>query len=362
MALHRDPASELGLARTVIEVGVRVALFAALAGWCVWIALPFIVPLLWGVILGVSLHPAHELLARRLGGRKGLAAWLLALVGLLLVLGPLGFLLKSLVENAAQLATRFGGDIALPPPPPQLASVPLVGEWLSNLWHMATLNLGAAISQIAPQLKIAAGYTLRVAAGTGLSLLQFVGAIVIAALLLTNSGRGGEAAGLVATRLIGPRGPELLELAEATIRSVTKGLLGTALIQALLAGVGLVVAGVPLASLLTLIVFVLCVVQLGPALVMLPAVVWVFYHADLPVTLAFLAWALFVMLIDNFVRPWLMSRDGRVPLLIILVGVLGGLLAHGLIGLFLGPVVFALGYEFLRAWVKSGGRRAPPVA
>jgi predicted PurR-regulated permease PerM len=179
--------------------------------------------------------------------------------------------------------------------------------------------------------------------------------VVIAGLLLRHSAGagGGRLAQLVATRLVGERGPELASLAEQTVRNVARGVLGTALVQSALAGAGFVIVGVPWAALLTLACFLLCVVQIGPAIVLLGAVAYVFSSADTLTASLFLAWCIFVGLVDNVLRPFLIGRGSEVPMAVILAGVLGGLLAHGLIGLFVGPIVLALGYELFRAWVAG---------
>jgi predicted PurR-regulated permease PerM len=279
-------------------------------------------------------------------------------LGLVLLVLPLSVLATSLAETAAALAGRLRGDLVVPAPPPGLAAVPLIGEPLTRLWSLATTNLGAALAQLAPHLRPVGDWVLGLVADAGFGVLHFVAAIIVAGILLAHAGGAAAAAHRIATRLVGERGPRLAALAEGTIRNVTRGLLGTAAIQSLLAGLGFVVAGVPGAAILTLVCFVLCVVQLGPAIVLLGAVVWMFATAD-PITASlFTVWAVLVALIDNVLRPYLLSGRGGVPLLVVLIGVLGGLLAHGLIGLFVGPIVFALGYELLRAWALDGGGEA----
>jgi predicted PurR-regulated permease PerM len=353
--------SDLGLARTVIEVTIRVGLLLALVGWCVWLMRPFIEPLVWGTIIAIAVHPGHEALTERLGGRNRLAACIITVVALLILSGPLSVLTVSLIDTIGTMADRIGVNIEIPPPPPQLAQLPLIGEPIARLWTLASVNLGAALAQVGPQLRIVAGWLLAVVADAGFSLVKFIVAIIIAGVLLAHARRASAAAHALADRLIGKRGSQFADLAEQTIRNVTRGLLGTALVQSMLAGLGLLVAGVPGAAFLALIVFLLCVVQIGPVLVMIPAVVWVFFHGDTLTLVLLVIWSVFVGTIDNFVRPYLMSRGGSVPLLIILMGVLGGLLAHGLIGLFIGPIVLALGYELLRAWVTGVERPRLPA-
>jgi predicted PurR-regulated permease PerM len=308
----------------------------------------------------VAVHPAYWRLRAWLGGRGGLAAVIVPLLALVVLIVPLTILSRALVDNVTVLAAALvDGNIVIPPPPARLASLPVIGPPIDQFWHLALSNVGAALGQISPQLKTASVWLLSLVAGAGFGILSFVVAIVIAGILLAHSVAGEGTAQSVATRLAGARGPELVDLAERTVRSVARGIIGTALIQSMLAGIGLVAADVPGAAFLTLICFLLCVVQIGPALVLLGAVIYVFSTGDTLVGFLFLAWSILVGLIDNVLKPMLMSRGGDVPLAVIFIGAVGGLLAHGLIGLFVGPVVFALGYRLFRAWVADTG---PPAA
>lgn len=341
---------DLTLARTVIEAALRAGLVIGLVVWCFVLARPFLVPVLWGVIVAIAAYPGFLKIRARLGGRDWLAAMTITALGLLLLVLPLSMLATSLVETTATVAERLRGDLSIPPPPASLAAVPLVGVPMTRLWSLATTNLGAALAQVAPHLRPVGDWALGLVAGAGFGVLHFIAAMIVAGILLAHADAAAAAAHRIARRLVGERGPRLALLAEGTIRNVTRGLLGTAAVQSLLAGVGFVVAGVPGAAVLTLVSFVLCVVQLGPAIVLFGAVVWMFATAD-PLTAGlFTVWAVLVGLSDNVLRPYLLAGRDGVPMLVLLIGVLGGLLAHGLIGLFVGPIVFALGYELLRAW------------
>jgi predicted PurR-regulated permease PerM len=352
---------DLALARTTVEVLVRVGVLLVLVVWCFWIVRPFIVAVLWGAILAVAVHPGYRRLRSALGGRAGLAAAILSLLALLLLIGPLSMMTSALVGNIADLAGRLtAGQLVVPPPPATLGEWPLVGRRAEQLWQLASVNLLSAVQEVQPQLRALARWMLSLVAGAGLGLLNFVAAVVIAGLLLRHSAGGGRLAQAIATRLVGERGSELAGLAEQTVRNVARGVLGTALVQSALAGAGFVIAGVPWAALLTLACFLLCVVQIGPAIVLLGAVAYVFSSADTLTASLFLAWCILVGLVDNVLKPLLIGRGSEVPMAVILAGVLGGLLAHGLIGLFVGPIVLALGYELFRAWVAGPSRAAAP--
>lgn len=361
--------ADLAIARTAVEAVVRVGLLLLLAFWCFTIAEPFLVPVIWGTIIAIVMSPSYLRLRHRLGGRGGLAAFLVSLMLLVLLIVPLILLSRALVGDVAGLAHALvEGRAALPPPPEGLAGWPVIGPPLDRFWRLALGNLAAAVDQIAPQLRLFAGWLVSLVAGAGLGILNFVLAIVIAGILLAHGRASDEAAHTVALRLVGARGPELVELAHGTVRGVARGIIGTALIQSALAGIGFVVAQVPGAAFLTLICFLLAIVQIGPAIVLLGAVIWMFWSAPLPAAILFLVWCLLVALVDNVLKPYLMSRGGQVPLLVLLIGAIGGLLAHGLIGLFVGPVVFSLGFRLFQAWVAgpeaavAASRQGEPAA
>jgi predicted PurR-regulated permease PerM len=258
---------------------------------------------------------------------------------------------------AAHLGDR---GMRVPSPPDSVASWPLIGGPVHQFWALASTNLGAALAQVETQVKTLSSWLLAAVASAGLGMLQFLMAVIVAGVLLTQAEAGARAAHGVARRLAGPRGPGLVTLAEGTIRSVARGVLGTAFIQAMLAGIGLVVAGVPAAGLLAFVCLLLCTVQIGPGLVLIPSLIYLFTSADTMTAVLFTAWSIPVMLVDNVLKPYLMRSAIGVPTLVILVGVIGGLLAYGLIGVFLGPVIVGLGYELLRAWVRGDEQPAQP--
>lgn len=353
MQRSNDDAGDFAAARISAEVVVRVGLLLLLAFWCFSLAQPFLVPIIWGMIIAVAVHPTYARLRQLLGQRDGLAATLVSIVLLLVLIVPLTMLSRALIDDVAKIAGALGGGrVLIPPPPGWLAGWPVVGTPLDEFWREATLNLGQALARIGPQLHAVGVWLLSFIAGAGFGMLNFLVAIVIAGVLLAHGMAAERLAGAVADRLMGPRGADLVRLAERTIRSVARGVLGTALIQSILVGIGLVAAGIPGAAFLTLISFLLSVVQLGPGLILLGAVV---YKVSLGFTAGaflFFAWCVLAAVSDNVLKPILLSRGGDVPLLVILIGTVGGLLAHGLIGLFVGPIVMALGYRLFQVWIE----------
>ncbi|MGZ9103596.1 MAG: AI-2E family transporter, partial [Rhodoplanes sp.] len=261
-----------------------------------------------------------------------------------------------LVETAQALASDLNqGTIRVPPPPESVASWPVIGKPLQQFWLLASVNLHEALAQVGPHLKPFGRWLLAAAAGTGLGILQFIIAIVIAAVFLARARYfSHELAIAIATRLAGERGAEYAELAGATIRSVARGILGVALIQSLLAGLGFLAVGLPAAGFLALLCLLLAVVQVGPAPIVVPVIIYVFATADILTATLFLIWSTVVLVSDNILRPILLGRGVRVPMIIIFIGAIGGLLTSGIVGLFVGAVVLALGYTLFLAWLQDG--------
>jgi len=247
--------SEKAFVDNALEATIRIGLLVLLAAWCFEIVKPFIIPIAWGIIIAVGAYPAFLSLARRLGDRNKLAATLVAVLGLVVFLIPALLLGGTLIDSAHGLAAGFKeGSIAVPPPPQSVKTWPLIGESLSAFWSQASENLAATFTKLAPELKAVGGWLLSAAAGAGWGLLQFVIAILIAGVLLAHASTGSKAAYAIATRLAGEeKGAEITELAEATVRSVARGILGVALVQSILIGLGFLAVDVPGAGLWVLL-------------------------------------------------------------------------------------------------------------
>ena len=345
-----------------IEASIRIALIALLAAWCFAIVRPFIVPLVWGIIIAIGVFPGYRRLELALGGRRVAAAVMLSLTILAVLLIPASLLSGSLVAAAHGLAQGFDeGTLDIPPPPLWVGGLPFVGAGLDDFWRQASTDLETALVPIAPQVKAVLRWLLGSAAGVGVGLLQFVFAIVIAGVLLAQSYGSRRAAFAVARRLAGERGIEFTVLAEATVRSVTRGILGVAMIQSILAGLGWLAAGIPGAGLWALLALLLSTVQIGIFPITIPAVIYVFYHADTLTFVIFLIWSLFVSSIDNILKPLLLGRGVQVPMAVVFIGAIGGFLSSGIIGLFVGAVVLVLGYKLFLAWLEGTETEAARV-
>jgi predicted PurR-regulated permease PerM len=361
MSDPQGDAPDGGATSHVVETAIRIGLLFVLAAWCVLIVQPFLVPIVWGIIIAVASYPGYLRLLGVFGGRRALATTTFSLLLLLAIMVPVALLSGTLVEGAQGLMEQFKeGRIRIQPPPPGVAEWPFIGGWVAAYWSGAAEDPEAILLGIVPHFKDGGQWLLEAVAGAGLGLLQFLVATIIAGVLLARADPAKAAALAIARRLAGVRGLEFASLAEATVRSVTRGILGVAVIQAILAGLGFLAAGVPAAGLWALIALILSVVQVGVFPVLIPVLIYLFFTADLLTTLLFLGWAVFVGSIDNVLKPILLGRGVAVPMWVVFIGAIGGLLSMGIIGLFIGPVVLVLGYTLFLAWLYE--MKAPALA
>ncbi|MEE4379977.1 MAG: AI-2E family transporter [Candidatus Competibacteraceae bacterium] len=342
-----------------VEATIRIGIIVALAAWCFEIVRPFIIPIIWGMIIATAAFPGYRRLRTVLGEREGLAAMLFTVLMLIILIVPAVMLTDTLVDGAQWLAKGLNdGTLKIPPPPQNVATWPFIGDWLYQFWALASSNLEAALQQIAPHLRKFSSQLLSIGAGAGLEILLFIAAIVIAGVLLANSNSCHYAARAIARRLAGERGVHFADLAEVTVRSVSRGILGVAIIQSLLAGLGFLAAGVPGAGLWALLCLLLAVIQVGPALVLIPVVVYVFTTATTLVAMVFLIWCVFVGVLDNILKPILLGRGVDVPMIVIFAGAIGGFLSMGILGLFVGSIILVLGYTLFLVWLGEEERQA----
>jgi predicted PurR-regulated permease PerM len=350
---EQDPPGRDGVIPLAVEPLLRIAALALLLYACVIFLLPFVSIIVWSVVLAVALYPVFKWTSFWLGGHSRLAATLVTLLGLLLVIGPATWLILGLIESVRTISDNFDlSKMSLPAPPAGVKGWPLIGEQLYQFWELASTNVSSALTELAPYLKPVGSSLLSIAGDAGLGFLKLLGAIVVAGFMFPAVPALAGAALKVARRLA-PRGDELLELAAATIRSVSVGVVGISALQALLAGPALIVAGVPSSSLLTSAVLILGIIQVGPSILLLPLVIWSWFVMEPTKAVLFTCYLVPVSLLDNFLRPVVMARGLSTPMPVILLGVLGGTLAAGITGLFLGPIVLAVIGELLISWLRE---------
>ena len=342
---------------------VRLAFLGLFAYWSLELVRPFVPIVIWAILLAVALCPAYSWLARRLGGRRGLAATGITLVALATVLGPVSLLASSLAESVQWLAAGLNsGTLKVPPPPAGVADWPVVGDEIDEAWKLGADNLDDAVLRYGSAVLPVGGTVIGKVAAIGADVLKFIVSVVIAGFLFLPGPSLAAGARAFASRLIAPRGAHFVDLAGATIRNVSRGVIGVALLQALLAGIILYGAGVAGAGLIAFGVLLLCIVQIGPAPILLPVLVWIWMTHPTGFAVILTLLLVPVSLIDNVLKPVLMARGLTTPMLVILTGVIGGTLTHGLVGLFLGPVVLSVFYELVVAWTRLGQSPAGPDA
>ncbi len=333
---------------------IRFIALALLAAWCFILTRPLIPLALWGAILAVALYPVFQWLSRHLGNRQKLAAILIVCFFIFMIVGPLSLIASAVLESIQTFAHNLeNGTVHVPPPPSELSKWPLIGDPLLKIWQDAHRNFLAVIELYRPQLSNLATKLLSLAGATSLGLIQFVFSIIISGFFMLNAAAISEGIHRFTARLVPDRGPEFLILVVATIRNVTRGVIGIALLQTFLLSIGLFLAKVPFAQFLIIGFLLLSILQIGPTILVIPVIIYEWSKLAILPALLFTAWMVLASLCDNFLKPILMARGLPVPILVIFIGVIGGTLSHGLIGLFIGPVILAVGYEVLRAWVNE---------
>jgi predicted PurR-regulated permease PerM len=339
----------------VLEAAIRIGLLTLLVLWCFNIVKPFIMPVLWGAIMAVAIYPLFVTAYTALGGRQKLTAILITLLALAILIVPTVMLSASVVESSKSLSAQLdAGTLVVPPPSEKVKDWPLIGEKTYAVWTLFSTNLEAALGKFKPQVETIGKWFISAATGVGGGILMFVISIIIAGAFLVYGRNGSGAVAKVASRVLGGgKGQDFVELASATIRSVAQGVLGVALIQSILAGIGLLLVGVPYAGVWAGLVLLLAIVQLPPILVLGPIIVYVFSVAESVPAVIFMIWSILVSSSDAFLKPLFLGRGMDIPMLVILLGAIGGMILSGIIGLFVGAVVLAVGYSLFVAWLDQ---------
>lgn len=338
------------------------AIFFAVYG-CYRILAPFIPLVLWGAIIAVAVYPLHKKLAMQLGGRFKLSATLITLLGLILLTAPVVVLTESLVTTSMDLAEDISdGSMHVPPPQERVQKLPVVGEKLYSTWLLASQNLSAALKQFHPQLVVLRVGLIAAAGGAGKAFLQMFFSVIIAGVFLGAAEGSVSVTRAILNGLVGHRAPLLLAETETTVRSVTRGVLGVAIIESILAAIGMVVAGVPAVGFWTFLILVLSIVQIPPLITLIPITIYVLTTAAPLGATVFVVLAVLVVLVDTFLKPVLLGRTADAPMLIVLLGAIGGMMLWGIVGLFVGAVVLVLCWEGLEFWVAKGDESATEPA
>jgi len=340
---------------TPIDVTVRILVIALLLYWCFAIFRPFILPTVLGIVFAVALFPVYAKVERLVRGRRKVAAALLVIACLAALLVPTLLLSDSLLDGVRMVNERVQqGTIKIPPAPDRVAAWPLIGRPIYDAWSLASTNLDAVADKIQPELaKVALWLVATAKQGIFAAAMAAVG-LAIAGVFWVRRESAVATVTALSRRVGGERGASLIPLARGAITSVAQGVLGVAAIQAVLAAIGLVLAGVPGAGLWSLLVLILAVAQLPPILILGPAILYLVATSDSKLVIVlFTIWSLAVSFSDAILKPLLMGRGTDVPVAVILIGAIGGLVLHGLVGLFVGAVVFSIGHTLVGGWIRS---------
>ena len=355
--LQPDQELEQRLASPLLDVLIRAGLILAMAMLCYQVLSPFLTLMVWALILAVTLYPLHQALARKIGGQQGLAATLLVALGIVLIVVPTAMLLSSLGDSVQQLVHKVQTNtLKIPAPRPSVQAWPIVGKRLHDVWSKAHEDLPALVQSMQPKIGELAKTALGVVASIGGGVLQFVASFIIAGIIMAFGQAGSRGSQAIFERLVGhARGSAFASLSTATIRAVAQGVIGVALIQAIIVGVALLVAGVPWACVLALIVLVLGIAQVPALLVTLPAIIYIWSKGDAS-TAAAIAYTVVLVLasmVDNVLKPLMLGRGVEAPMPVILLGALGGMATAGILGMFVGATLLTLGYQIFMGWVAA---------
>ena len=351
--------------RRSLAAAIQIGLIFLLASWCLKIIMPFLGLVTWAAIIAVALYPLHGKLSAALGGKEKWSVAIIVIVLLSALIVPTWTLTSSSIDTARELKVGLEADtLAVPPPADKVKEWPLVGKKVHGIWSSAAINLEATLRKYSEQVRAFSAWLIKKVMSTTAGILGFAVSIIIAGVLMLSAGQAHTTSRSIGHRLAGEKAANFVDLTVSTIRSVAKGVLGVALIQTLLAAIGLIVMDIPAAGIWAAIILLLAIMQLPPLLILGPIAIWVFSVAEpVPATL-FLDYALFVSFSDAILKPLLLGRGVDVPMLVILLGAIGGMITAGIIGLFTGSVILSVGYKLFVFWLnpeESESEEAEPA-
>jgi predicted PurR-regulated permease PerM len=337
-----------------IDNAIRIGLITLLAAWCLYIATPFIAPVLWGVIIAIGSYDFYKWIQKKLALSNGWSATLFTTLMLVVLITPTIILSNALMSEAHIISQDLKkGALVIPPPPKTVSNIPIIGNNLSTFWVKASEDPKSTLGELEPQVKKFVRWSVKAAGGAAVSILMLIFSIIIAGIFLASAKEGRQVSEKIFSRLVGGRGKEMTDLSLHTITSVVNGILGIAIIQTLLAGMGFMVMDIPGAGALAMICLVFAIIQIDILIILIPLSLYMFNVVDTGPAIVFLIWNIIVGLMNNILKPILLARGVEAPMAIIFIGAIGGLIAHGIIGLFIGSVVFVLGYTLFMFWINQ---------
>ena len=351
-----------GVRYDIARITLAVLSLGALIAGSLWILYPFLPAVIWAATLVIATWPLMLRVQHRLWNSRALAVTAMTLALLLVFIVPSWLAIATIVADSDKIVgwAESIASMTLPPPPVWLGDLPAIGQRLVGVWsRFQESGVRKLLEEAVPYAGQITQWFIGAVGSFGILLLQLLLTVALAAIMYAKGELAAAATIRFGIRLAGERGEQSVRLAAQAIRGVALGVVVTAFVQTTIGGIGLVLAGVPFASVLCAVMFILCLAQLGPGLVLIPALIWMFMQNDLSWAIVLLLFSIVAIGIDNILRPLLIRRGADLPLLLILGGVIGGLMAFGLIGIFLGPTVLAVGYKLLGAWIAEADVHEP---
>jgi predicted PurR-regulated permease PerM len=345
----------------VIHYALQLLALSLLIYFCFEIIKPFVTLLLWGSVLAITLYPVHKRLTALLKGRKWLSASIITLIMFLLIIGPAIMLTMATVDEFKVIKEIYDqGNLQIPPPDENVKSWPVIGDKLYQQWSDASRSITNFISKNIETIKPFGFKLLELISSVGMGILLLMASFLVSGFLMVYGKEGAEMANMFFAKLAGKRGEDMQNSVAITVRNVAKGVIGVAFIQGIMAGVGLVIAGVPLAGLWALLGMIFCIVQIGMIPVSIGVIIYIWTTADTTTAVLLTIWMLFIGIIDNILKPIMMGIGAPAPTLVVFVGTIGGFIYNGFVGLFTGAIVLTLGYKLAIGWLKDKPEKIIP--
>ncbi len=338
----------------IVDTIIRLGILAFLLMWCFDILKPFVLILIWAIVIAIAIYPVHKFFVKIFRGRKVLAVIVLTLFMLSFIIIPSGLIMYSLYEGVHHFRELFkAGEPLIPPPGGTTANWPVIAKPIVDFWQLASENLQDTVVKYSDQIREYGTILLLALAGISKGILSFIASIIIAGVLLIYADSSVVVTHKIFEKLLGKNSENFATIIVRTIRNVVKGILGVAFIQTAMAGLGFFIAGVPFAGLWTILCLILAIVQVGVGLIAIPVVIYMFSVSDNTTAVILAIWILITLISDNVLKPILLGRNAPAPMLVIFLGAIGGFLYNGFIGLFLGAIILTIGYKLFMMWLDT---------
>lgn len=339
--------------KELFETILQLFFIILIVGFCFKLMLPFIMPMIWATILAIIFYPFFNFLQRILKGRKTLASILITVTIVVLLILPIIYFLNSATANFLQLKSSFeAGTLEIPPPTEAMKSWPIIGKPLYEFLHSLSADLQNSLLKYSAQITEISKVIMESVLSSGLAFLQFILSVIIAGILLVSTSAKNLAIKFV-RKIAGEKADEILTISVSTIYQVVKGIIGVAVIQSIIQAFGLYLAGIPYAGILTLLCLIFSILQIGPAIINIGVIIYLFSTGVSGYAIFWTIYFIISGLSDNILKPLLLGKGALVPMLVIFLGVIGGFIMSGFIGLFVGPIVFSIGYKLFIAWLDE---------